>query len=86
MEIEEIIDLLPKEKIRRIQIGVDGQIGFQVGKQAIKDRCVVSSIILNLNMSLYFKTLQYDIYIEEDEKIKLWSSFANVPIRIEYEL
>ena len=86
MEIQELIDLLPKEKIRRIQIGLDGSIGYEVGKDAIKDRCKVVSIVLNVNMSIAFKTERYEIYVEDEGKIKLLTAFSNMPTRITYEL
>lgn len=86
MDIEELLNLLPKEKIRRIQIGTNGEVGYQVGKDAIKDRCKVAAIILNVNMSIAFHTKQYDIYVEDEGEVKLLESFSNVPFRVTYEL
>ena len=75
--------------IRKISIGdIKEGITYKAHQSMMGGRIYIEEILQDLEYIDQYGILKYDIFVSEpgSKNIRLWKSFSNVPVSIEYDI
>jgi hypothetical protein len=71
--------------IRKLIIGNQKEgFKYEVGKHMDKAGFTVNEIIFNETHFDLFGEVRYEVYVKKDEEVRLWKSFINQPVMLEF--